>query len=135
MHEHYWLLANVIVDALERDRPDGLVETMIDVVRAAYATGVRMVDQLARERQTLMDSLAKGGFADESSEKAVCILLSTVLIRIWSSSEFAPPEEAELGPHAEHLHKNGLIDIIEIGRTRWWSSPFARDLAAARNTR
>jgi hypothetical protein len=135
IHERYWELANVMVDALERDVPDGLVEVMIDVVGRAYTIGIGMADQLARERQTLMDSLTNGGFAAESSEKAVSILLSTTLIRIWSSSEFAPPEEAELRPHAEHLHRDCLIDIIEIGRTRWWSSPFARDLAAATNMR
>jgi hypothetical protein len=135
MHERYWQLANVMVGALERDQPDGLVEIMIDVVRAAHANGVRMADQLARERQTLIDSLGKGGFAAESSGKAVGILLSTALIRIWSSSEFAPPGEAELAPYADHLHKDGLIDVIEIGGRHWWSSPFTRDLAATRASR
>lgn len=133
-HDRYWQLANVMVDALDRDRPDGLVEIMIDVVGAAHAIGIRMADQLSRERQTLMGSLGKGGFTAESSEKAVSILLSTALIRIWSSSEFAPPEAAELAPYADRLHKDGLIDIIEIGGRCWWSSPFTRDLASTRSS-
>lgn len=132
-YERYWELANVMVESLDQDRPDGLVEIMIDVVRMAQATGVGMAEQLSRERQTLLGSLRNGGFPTDGAERAVRTLLSTPMVRIWSCPELAPPEEADLRPYADHLHKDDLIDIIEAGHRRWWSSPFARDLASTRS--
>jgi hypothetical protein len=96
MHERYWELANVMVGALDRDRPDSLVEIMIDVVSMAHVIGVKMAGKLSRERQAVIDSLGKGGFPADGAEEAVRTLLSTPLIRIWSSPELAPEDDAEL---------------------------------------
>lgn len=132
IHERYWQLASAMVDALDRDRPDDLAEVMIDVVRTALPLGIRMTNQLSLERHALSESLRSAGFDVYGTERAVSVLLSKPLARVWISPEIAPPEEAELFPHAGHLHEEGLIDIIEINGRRWWSSPLARDLAAWR---
>jgi hypothetical protein len=86
IHERYWEIANVMVDALDQDRPDGLVEIMIDVVRMALAIGVRMADQLSRERQTLSESLREGGLRTSR-----CAAISPMISDAPAISFVAPP--------------------------------------------
>lgn len=114
--------------ALGQGQVDCLVDATIAAVKEALVIGRTMIDRLGQERSRLRRTLADIDMAPSDAEDLTAELLSQVLFRHWSSPELVPVGENSFETKMPHLQAAGLVDLVETGSRKWWSSAVARAL-------
>jgi hypothetical protein len=131
MHRRYPEHTRVLQAALGQGQVDGLVEATIAAVKEALVIGKTMIDRLGQERSRIRRALADIDTAPSDAEDLTAELLSQVLVRHWSSRELVPVGDNSFETEMPHLHAAGLVDLVEAGSGKWWSSPVARALVSS----
>lgn len=131
MYRRYREHARMLQVALGQGQVDWLVDAIIAAVREALVLGRTMIDRLGQERSRLRWALADVDMVPSDVETLTTELLSGVLVRHWSSPEIVPVGDTSFETEMRHLHAAGLIDRVETGSRKWWSSPVARELVTS----
>jgi hypothetical protein len=121
-------MAAALRDAQMQGRPHRFVEASLHLVTEALAAGKAMLDPLKIEYERLTGALVDAAFDHASAEDAVTALLSNMLTPQGLDALDRLATEPDIEREADHLHKLGLVDLVEAGGTHWWSSPVARKL-------
>jgi hypothetical protein len=131
MHRRYPEHTRVLQAALGQGQIDGLVDATISAVKQALVVGRAMIDRLGPERSRLHRALADIELAPSDATDLTTELLSQVLVRHWSSRELVPVGDNSFETEMPHLHAAGLVELVEAGGRKWWSSPVARSLVSS----
>jgi hypothetical protein len=128
MYRRYSEHARMLQIALGQGQVDCLVDATIAALKEALVVGRTMIDRLDQERSCLQRALAEVDMVPSDAELLTTELLSQVLVRHWSSPELVPAGSISYESEMRHLHAAGLVDMVETGRRKWWSSPATRQL-------